>query len=321
MVRHSACRWTLAVLALGWAGPASADAIVSTGATSTGTSVFPAFATGNVETDLPASSSVTIVPGQAMTDVAQPKWMNDAGLINGYVMKDIRLSYDQKSDTLAVGVNFWGIAGNADGSPDGGTNPKTLAAGGQNPPHIGGDKSIAVALTPVTGAGVNAAPVVVAGIPADKTNTPAGTTDHFTVAAYNASGGGLTRSFGQTMAGNLGNLAYDPSKAHPGFEFTVKNFSKIPGLNALANGFYVSAYAGTGSYTTIGKSQISNFFVAPPLNAPGNLLPPTQITPPTGTVNPPTVQTPEPTTILAWGLVAGGGAWRLRRRLRPSGPI
>ena len=42
-------------------------------------------------------------------------------------MKDIRLSYDSKTDSLAVGVNFYGIAGNTDGSKDGSTNPLTTA--------------------------------------------------------------------------------------------------------------------------------------------------------------------------------------------------
>jgi len=318
MVRRKARRWGVAVLALGWALPAGAATSVSTGSMDPGASIFPAFATGNVEQDLPASSSVTIIPGRSVDSVSQPTWMTQQGLINGYVMKDIRLSYDQKSDTLAVGVNFWGIAGNADGSPDGSTNPKTAASGGQNPPHIGGDKSITIGFTPVTSAGTNAPPLVLAGVPALKDGTPSNTTDHFTVAGYQASTGGITRSYGATMTSNLGNLAYDPTPAHPGFEFTVKNFSKIPGLNALQNGFYVNAYAGTGSYTTIGKSEIFDYFVSPPLKAPGNLNNPPVIIPPAGVVTVPRVETPEPTTILAWGIVVGGGALRLRRRLRPS---
>src|SRR3954451_8509204 len=165
MVRHSVFRWTVAVLALSWAGTAAADPIVAP----SGTAASPLFATGDVEKDFNASSkSVTVVPGQAVNAVAQPQWMTQAGLINGYVMKDIRLSYDKASDTLAVGVNFWGVAGNTDGSPDGQTNPKTIAMGGSNPPHLGGDKSITIGFTPVTKDGVNAAPLVVAGVPAVK---------------------------------------------------------------------------------------------------------------------------------------------------------
>src|ERR1700723_935337 len=144
MVRHSVFRWLVALLALGWARPVAADAITPAVGAVSGTQVPPLFATGNVATDLPAGPGVTIVPGQAENAVAQPAWMTEAGLINGYVMKDIRLSYNAKTDTLSVGVNFYGIAGDTDGSPNGGTNPLTAAAGGSNPPHIGGDKSISI---------------------------------------------------------------------------------------------------------------------------------------------------------------------------------
>ena len=136
MVRLSVIRWYVALLALTWAGTATADSMVS-----------PLFKTGDVEQDFPASSSsVTVIPGQGLGAVYQPQWMTDEGRINGYVMKDIRLSYDKATDTLAVGVNFWGVAGNTDGSPDGQADPRTIAMGGSNQPHIGGDKSITVVL-------------------------------------------------------------------------------------------------------------------------------------------------------------------------------
>ncbi len=318
MVRHSVFRWPMAILALAWANPAGADAIVPT--PGPGVAASPLFVTGNVQQDFPStSSSVTVIPGQQMGDVAQPQWMTNAGLVNGYAMKDIRLSYDQKTDTLAVGVNFYGIAGNTDGSKDGSTSPQLAALGLTNTPHIGGDKSITVAFTPVTAAGTNASPVVVAGVPADKSTSPAGSLDGFNVATVdpNKLGGGIAQAYGTTLASNLGQLAYDPSAAHPGFEFTIKNFSQIPGLNALTKGFYVSAYAGTGTTIIIGKSAIADTFVAAPPSGPQNLLNPPTVTPPA----PPPVTphtTPEPTTILAWGLVAGGAGWRVRRRLRPS---
>ena len=183
--------------------------------------------------------------------MAQPTWMTQAGLINGYAMKDIRLSYDSKTDTLAVAVNFYGIAGNTDGTANGGTNPLTIAAGGSNPPHIGGDKSISIAFTPYSAAGTNADPVVVAGVPANKGVSPAGSLDGFDVATVNATAlhtSGLGQAYGMTLTGNLGNLAYDPSAAHPDFEFTIPNFSKIPGLNALTNGFYVSGLRRDGKH-------------------------------------------------------------------------
>jgi hypothetical protein len=320
MVRHSVSRWLVALLALGWAWPAAADAI--TGVTpnppsstaALGTSLFK---TGNVETDMPGpSNSVTVINGQAQNAVAQPQWMTNEGLVNGYVIKDIRLNYNQTTDTLSVGVNFYGIAGNTDGTPNGGTNPLTTAAGGSNPPHLGGDKSIDIAFTPVTAAGSSANPVVVAGVPANKSNSPAGSLDGFTVATVNTAnlGAGIAQSFGTNLTSNIGALAYDPSQAHPDFEFTIKNFSKIPGLNALTNGFYVSAYAGSGTTLIVGKSAVPDTLVSSPLSGPQNLnTPPAASAPPT-----PQLHTPEPTTLLAWGLVAGGAGWRVRRRLRHS---
>ncbi len=303
-------RYLVAVgIALVWGGSVRADAIVSSG-----TAVSPLFQTGNVEQDMPSSSSsVTTIAGHPFNYTFQPQYMTDAGLINGYAMKDIRLSYDKTTDTLAVGVNFFGVAGNTDGSADGKVNPLTIAYGGSNPAHFGADKSITVGFTPVNAAGIPAStPLVVAGVPAVKTDATDETTDHFTVAAYKNSTGGLPYSYGQTLTNNVGNLAYDPSSAHPGFEFTVKNFSKIPGLNALNNGFYLSAFSGSQQTVIVGKSDIANTYVAPQLTSLQNFNPTNPISPPVVPVPAPAV--PEPTTIIAWGLIVGGSAWRFRRR-------
>ena len=312
-LRMSRCLATMG-LALAWSATSHAAAV------SSGAAVSPLFQTGNVETDMPSSaanSSITTIAGHPFNYTYQPQWMTDQGLVNGYAMKDIRLSYDKSTDTLAVGVNFFGVAGNTDGSPDGKVNPMTVATHGSNPANFGADKSIAVAFTPVTAAGQPAAnPLIIAGVPAVK-DASTTTTDHFTVAAYQASTGGLAHSFGQTLTSNVGNLAYNPSSAHPDFEFTIKNFSKIPGLNALTNGFYLSAFSGAQQTVIVGKSDIASTFVAAPALSQGNLNPTPVITPPTIIpMQPPAV--PEPTTILAWGLIASGAAWRFRRRNQPQ---
>ena len=281
MVRHSVSRWLVALLAFGWAWPAAADAITPAQpgpGVPTGTAVSSLFATGNVATDMPqGASGITVVPGQPFDAVAQPSWMTNEGLVNGYAIQSVRLSYNAKTDTLSVGVNFYpgAIAGNVDDTANGGTNPQTTAAGGSNPPHIGGDKSISIAFTPVaSGGGPAADPVVVAGVPANKVGSPVGSLDGFNVATVNTSAyqsSGIAQAYGTTLTANLGALAYDPSSAHPGFEFTIKNFSKIPGLNALTNGFYLSAYAGAGSTIIVGKSAIPDTFVGAPISAPQNL--------------------------------------------------
>ena len=89
MVRHSVSRWLVALLALVWAWPVAADAIAPAmpgPGVPTGTGTSPLFATGNVETDMPApaagqTNGITVIPGQAFNAVAQPQWMTSAGLI------------------------------------------------------------------------------------------------------------------------------------------------------------------------------------------------------------------------------------------------
>ena len=139
--------------------------------------------------------------------------------------------------------------------------------------------------------------MVVAGVPADKTVAGTGT-DGFTVVQYNATkaaNGGLAYSFGTSLPQYMGNLAFDPSPAHPQLEFTIKNFSKIPGLDPT-KGFWISAYAGSSLDGVAGEAYLSWSKV--PANAEQNI--------------------PEPTTWLAWTLVAGAAACRLPQPAKPG---
>jgi hypothetical protein len=88
----------------------------------------------------------------------------------------------------------------------------------------------------------------------------------------------------------MGNLAFDPSSAHPGFEFTITNFSKISGLNPN-NGLVVSVQDGSVNSVVTGKDYL------------------------VGTV-PEGQQIPEPTTWLVWASMTGGLAWSRYRRSR-----
>ena len=102
--------------------------------------------------------------------------------------------------------------------------------------------------------------MVVAGVPADKTTAGTWALDGFNVASFKAQSIGaqtigIENSYGATLTNNLGTLAFDPSAAHPGFEFTISNFSKIPGLNP-ANGFWVELYAGSTSDVIAGEASV-----------------------------------------------------------------
>ena len=69
---------------------------------------------------------------------------------------------------------------------------------------------------------------MIAGVPADKTKNGPGT-DGFTVSTVSTAqaSGGLGYMFGTNLPNNQGNLAFDPTPAHPQLEFTIKNFNQL----------------------------------------------------------------------------------------------
>jgi len=261
--------------------------------------------TGNVANDFnPASNAdVVVIPHSDVPDhIFQPAWMTNSGLVSGWNIQDVRLDYEPKTDTMYVGVNTFGIAGNVDGNGTPGIpDPRLTAAGGSDPANFGGDKSMAVGFAPLAGtfnAASPPAPVIVAGVPGDKAQTGPGL-DGFSVAKWTPAGstGGinynLVSSFGQSLSTGMGNLAFDPNAAHPGFEFTINNFSKLLGANPL-NGLVVSAQDGSIQSSVTGN----DYLFSTPIEAQ---------------------EIPEPATWLVWGGLAGGLAWshRRSRRARP----
>lgn len=269
MVRLSIFRTALAAVALmGLARPALSAPL-----------------TGNVEVDF-ATEDVFVI-NDRVNDVSQPQWMTDRGWITGWNMKDLRTRYEVASDTLYVGVNFLGIAGDVDGNGDpSAADPMTLSTHGTEMAHLSGRESITVAIdTDLSGK-----PDLVAGVPADKAKAGTGL-NGFKVAKYDGTNQGIQFSYGETLANHQGGLAFDPSAVHPDFIFTITNFSKLPGLN-LENGFAIQAYAGSSDDVIVGEDHIALTTVPSPL--PQNL--------------------PEPATVVSWTLVGGLGAWRYRRR-------
>ncbi len=289
MVRLRLLRWGVASLALIGARPVLAD---------------PIKFTGFVANDFnPKSINVHVTPvSDSPLTVGPDKWMTDLGRVSGWAIKDIRTSYDPKTDTLSVGFETFSnskgvksVFGDADGNGNPGvTGPQMIAAGGVNNPDMGGHKSVAIALAAdsTTVKGAPGATVVVAGIPADKTVAGPGT-DGFTVSTAVNPALGLAYQFGKNVAANQGTLAFNPSAAHPDLEFTIKNFSKIKAIDPYA-GFWLQAYAGSPDDRVVGEAALG--FTRVPAFSPESV--------------------PEPATLLAWTVLVGAGALHLRRRVR-----
>jgi hypothetical protein len=299
MVGRNALRCCLVVVALLGARSATAGPISATAG--------PINFTGNVANDFnPATNpGVEIITDSIHQNdpshLAQPSWMTAAGLVSGWNIKNVALDYNAATDTMYVGVRTYGVAGNVDGNGTPGTpDPRLTAAGGTDPANFGGDKALAVAFAPLTGTfnpSKPPTPVIVAGISGDKATQTGPGLDGFNVTKY--AGGttpgtvNLLTGFGKTLTAGLGNLAFDPSSAHPGFEFTITNFSKILGANP-AKGLVVLTQDGSVNSVVTGKDQLVGTY---PTNEAQTI--------------------PEPTTFLVWaGLAAGAMAWRDRRSRR-----
>jgi len=249
--------------------------------------------TGDVEVDMPIApgNGVAVIVdnpdgngASSPNDVAQ-----DASLpgITGWNIKDLRLAYDEGTDSMLVGVNMFGVAGDSDGDGMPGQLSSTV---GRDEPSLGGLESIAVAID----TDLDGQPDVIAGVPANKPPGIEKGVDAFTVAKYQNSSHGLAFSFGGTLDEHMGELAFDPSAEHPDFLFTIEEFKELPGL-VPEEGFTISAFAGSPADVIAGEDFLVNTRIAFP-----------------GSDN---QQIPEPATVLAWSLVAGGAlAYRLNAR-------
>ena len=262
--------------------------------------------TGNVEQDFntadPNHLTTEVIPvnPDAQSLGQWPATTGNGTWVSGWNIKNIDLSYDSSTATLYVGIDNWAnksgqIApfGQANGDPSGTPTPYDPAHLGYGTPSS--DKSIALVFAPTNPANptVPGTPVVIAGVPADKTKNGPGI-DGFTVSSISNSqaSGGLAYMFGQNLPQNQGNLAFDPTSARPQLEFTIKNFNQ---LIDPSKGFWIAAFAGSSEDRYVGETNLA-WTQMPQLAA--QQIP----------------NAPEPSTWLAWSLASGMVAWRLRRR-------
>jgi hypothetical protein len=254
--------------------------------------------TGNVSTDFgittPGQSTnpdITVISSTATLNPESTTGASGTPLLNGVApgdaIKQIALEYNAATDTMYVGVQTWGVAGNVGST--------TIANG----------NGMVVGFASLNGGTFNPAdlspPTFVAGtanVSPGESSAAAGRgsgLDGFNVAKY--AGGtvagtmNLLTGFGQTLPAGLGNLAFNPTAATPDYEFTIANFSKVLGANP-ANGVVVMTQDGEVNVDT-SKDELVGVGVE-------------------------AQQIPEPTALLVWAGLAGGMTWGYRRRSRRS---
>jgi hypothetical protein len=262
------------------AGCVVALATTHASAASSGLGTF----SGNVEVDFPSTQAgVITLTNPRYPSVNPESYIAANNMSTGWSIKDVRVMYDEAQDTLYVGLNFFGIAGDADGNGNPGTvSPAAAAKGAIDVANLGGRESVTVGFYMTGGA----KPDFLAGVPQNKQQAGPGL-NGFTFSAYQHLNTNLAQSYGTAISGHLGSLFFNPSAEHPDFEFSVRNFSQLPGYDPI-NGFGLIAYAGSPDDTF---SEEGALF---PRVAFGRI--------------------PEPATILGWTLVTLGAAWRIRAR-------
>jgi hypothetical protein len=210
--------------------------------------------TGDVLADFPANQ-LMIDPGGA--DVGMPPSL--AGGTSGWDIRNLGVSYDDQTDTLYVGIDFAGIAGDADGDGDpANSSAALLVNGGVDLPNMQGSEGFAFAMDLDDDGLLD----FVAGIPlgADLSG--------FTVATYdNTTGVGSSSPtvdpysrFGTTLPSNIGSIFASPSAAAPDIEFTIPNFSELLAQFGMGNDgdFGIFAFAGSLEDDGIGEDFVQD---------------------------------------------------------------
>jgi PEP-CTERM motif len=274
--------------------------------------------TGNVANDFPASPGTTVISG-VPGSVAEAPYITQNGWTSGFIVESLRVSYNQATDTIYVGVQTYSIAGDADGNPNPGSpDPQLAAAGGVNLPGFGGDKSLTLAFASVAPGGGVGATDFVAGIPANKALGDSANPNDFTVATYRDTGQGLGYAYGTILQNHVGTLEVNPTAAAPNFEFAITNASQIPGFNA-AGGFYISLFMGSQAAIVVGKEALGWALVPPIVSEPeGITANGGPIVPPSPGGDHPAGAVPEPASVVLFLIGAAGVLGVSRRRRRTS---
>jgi hypothetical protein len=209
--------------------------------------------TGNVTVDFTGTGILIIPDPGGVGDVGLPTSpAPPGGTISGWDMEDLRLTYDEGTDTLYVGINTVGIAGDADGDGDpSGTSSWLSTNGGTDTANLSGTETISVYFDLDKDGHFD----VIGGVPADEDITG------FTVANFSGVPQSPGFAFGTDLPGHTGSHPTTaPNATNPDFEFSITGWSTLPGDLGLTDtsvgGFIVWAFLGSLEDDGVGEDYI-----------------------------------------------------------------
>ena len=202
--------------------------------------------TGMAQVDFADPLSVLVNDPSVAPDVTLPNTA-PAGTISGWDMDRVWLYYEVGTDTLYVGLQTFGIGGDADGNGlDGNTAPWLI--GGVDEPAFAGTESFALMFD----LDENGTFDVIAGVDAASDITG------LQVALFDPSATLPMLAFGLMLPAHTGAAFGNPNAGAPHVEFTIANFSLLPGNNGSVGPFGVQAFMGSLSDDGIGEDLIPN---------------------------------------------------------------
>lgn len=183
--------------------------------------------TGHADTDFKIGDPQTILVSDNVGDVGVPAQC-PTGTVSGFDMSGIWFYYDRNTDTVYVGMQTPQIFGDVDGDGNpSGTSACLNAAGGSDAADIGDFEFFALYID-TSGDGN---PDVIIGKPA----SPGTSIANFTTATFSGSIITPATAFGSTISANVGTYYASPTASKPHMEFTIPNFTKLPGFKTGIN--------------------------------------------------------------------------------------
>jgi len=211
-----------------------------------GPAAFAVVFTGVVPADFNGAEVVSVT--DPLGDAAVPAFNAPPGTVSGWDMTGASFDLDRAAGQLHVGLDFFGIAGDADGDGvDGFTSPWLAANGGADYPDLAGSESICIAFDFDQDGSYD----LIAG------DSFFGTAATIGSHVFVASPFGLPTSFGAALPFHDGGFFYAPSAATPDFEIAIANLAVFEDLEAETLCFNFHAFAGSNADDGVGEDNIT----------------------------------------------------------------